>query len=149
MKSERFLALLAIVPALSSAGCAPYASVSSVRPRSHSVATLAPVERRISTALDQQRREPLEAVGAFLAAAQTAQEQLARDPANTGARCLQLRRRACHRHNSARGDSTRDAAARRVPFDTRSPASGLEAAKADALTETAWASSRCVCGSVE
>lgn len=86
MKPERFLAVFAIAAALNCAGCAPYASVSSVRPRYHSVGALASVEGRLSTALGQQRREPLAAIGEFLAAAQTAQEQLARDPANIAAR---------------------------------------------------------------
>ena len=90
MKPRRFLAALALAAALGVAGCAPYASVSSVRPSFHpagsTVGTLAPVERRISTALRQQKREPIEAIGGFLAAAQSAQQQLARDPANIAAR---------------------------------------------------------------
>lgn len=36
--------------------------------------------------MHQQKREPLKAIGEFLSAAQTGQEQLARDPANTAAR---------------------------------------------------------------
>ena len=64
--------------------------MSSVRPSYHPASStfgaLAPAERRISTALRQQKREPLEAIGGFLAAAQSAQQQLARDPANIAAR---------------------------------------------------------------
>ena len=90
MNPRRFRAALALAAALGVAGCAPYASVSSVRPSFHpagsTVGTLAPVERRISTALRQQKREPIEAIGGFLAAAQSAQQQLARDPANIAAR---------------------------------------------------------------
>jgi pimeloyl-ACP methyl ester carboxylesterase len=64
--------------------------VSSVRPSFHpansKVGALAPVERRISTALRQQKREPIEAIGGFLAAAQRAQQQLVRNPADIAAR---------------------------------------------------------------
>jgi len=60
--------------------------VSSVKPGFHPAGALAPVEHRISTALRQQKREPLEAIGDFLTAAQSAQHQLARDPANVAAR---------------------------------------------------------------
>ena len=88
-KPRHFLAVLALAAALGSAGCAPYASVSSVRPGYHpassTVGTLAAVERH-RTALRQQKREPIEAIGGFLAAAQSAQQQLARDPANIAAR---------------------------------------------------------------
>ena len=44
------------------------------------------MERRISTALRQQKREPIEAIGGFLVAAQSAQQQLACDPADIAAR---------------------------------------------------------------
>ena len=64
----------------------PYASVSSIRPSYHPAGTLASVEPRINAALDQQRRKPLEVIGGFLAAAQNAQQQLARNPANDAAR---------------------------------------------------------------
>jgi pimeloyl-ACP methyl ester carboxylesterase len=64
--------------------------VSSVRPSFHpagsTVGTLASIERRISTALRQQKREPLVAIGGFLAAAQSAQRQLVRNPADIAAR---------------------------------------------------------------
>ena len=90
MNLRRFRAALVLAAALGVAGCAPYASVSSVRPGFHPAASkagaLAPVERRISTALRQQKREPLVALGEFLAAAKSAQQQLARDPANVAAR---------------------------------------------------------------
>lgn len=90
MNSRRFCAALVLAAALGVAGCAPYASVSSVRPGFHpagsKVGALAPVERRISTALRQQKREPLEAIGGFLAVAQSAQQQLVRNPADSAAR---------------------------------------------------------------
>ncbi len=90
MNPLRFRAALVLLAALGFAGCAPYASVSSVRPSFHpagsTVRTLAPVERRISTALRQQKREPLVAIGGFLAAAQSAQQQLLRNPADVAAR---------------------------------------------------------------
>jgi pimeloyl-ACP methyl ester carboxylesterase len=90
MNPRRFGAALVLAAALGVAGCAPYASVSSVRPGFHPAGSkagaLALVERRISTALRQQKRAPLEAIGGFLAAAQSAQQQLARDPANIAVR---------------------------------------------------------------
>lgn len=88
MKPRRFL--LVFAAALAFAGCAPYASVSSVKPGFHpvgsTVGALAPVERHIGTALRQQKREPLEAIGGFLAAAQSAQEHLVRNPTDSVAR---------------------------------------------------------------
>jgi hypothetical protein len=61
-----------------------------VRPGFHpagsKVGALAPVERRISTALRQQKRAPFEAIGGFLSAAQCAQQQLVRNPADIAAR---------------------------------------------------------------
>jgi len=90
MNPRRFRAALVLLAALGVAGCAPYASVSSVSPSFHpagsTVGTLAPVERRISTALRQQKRGPLVAIGGFLAAAQGAQQQLVRNPADIAAR---------------------------------------------------------------
>jgi pimeloyl-ACP methyl ester carboxylesterase len=90
VKPQRFVAVLALAAALGLGGCAPYASVSSVRPAYHPasspVATLAPLEGRISLALRKQKREPLDAIGGFLDVAQTAQQQLARYPANIAAR---------------------------------------------------------------
>ncbi len=90
MNPRRFLAALVLAAALGVAGCAPYASVSSVRPGFHPVRStagaLALVERRISTALGQQKREPLMALGEFLAAAKSAQQELVRDPGNFAAR---------------------------------------------------------------
>jgi pimeloyl-ACP methyl ester carboxylesterase len=86
MNPRRFIAILAIAAALGDAGCAPYASVSEVRPGFRPSGALAPVERRISTALRQEKREPLEAIGELLAAAHIAQQQLARDRANNVAR---------------------------------------------------------------
>ncbi len=90
MNLHRFRAALVLSAIVAVVGCAPYASVSSVRSRFHSsgstVGALAPIERRISTALRQQEHEPREALGGFLAAAQSAQQQLVRNPADIAAR---------------------------------------------------------------
>ena len=90
MIPRRFHAALVLSAVLGVAGCAPYASVSSVRPGFHpsgsTAGALAPIERRISTALRRQKREPLEVIGGFLTAALSAQEQLDRNPADTAAR---------------------------------------------------------------
>jgi pimeloyl-ACP methyl ester carboxylesterase len=90
MKRRRTFAALALSVAIGFAGCAPYARVSNVRPTyrpgGSTVGTLAPVEQQITAAIRLQKREPAEAVGTFLAAAQAAQQQLARDPANLAAR---------------------------------------------------------------
>jgi pimeloyl-ACP methyl ester carboxylesterase len=50
------------------------------------VGALSPVERRISTSLRQQKRAPFEAIDGFLSAAQWAQQQLVRNPADIAAR---------------------------------------------------------------
>jgi pimeloyl-ACP methyl ester carboxylesterase len=90
VKPKPFFLFLVFAAALCVTGCAPYASVSSVRPSFHpsssKVGTLAPVERRISTALRQQKRQPLDALGGFLAAAQSAQQRLVRNPADIATR---------------------------------------------------------------
>jgi pimeloyl-ACP methyl ester carboxylesterase len=86
VKTKCFLALAAIAATLGTAGCAPYATVAVISPRYHPAGTLASVERRISTAVSLQRREPLEAISEFLSAAQAAQQELGRDPANIAAR---------------------------------------------------------------
>ena len=82
-------AVPALVAALVLAGCAPYASVSSVRPQFHPAGstTGAPAaELETIKALRKVKREPLVALGEFLAAAKSTQQQLARDPANLAAR---------------------------------------------------------------
>jgi pimeloyl-ACP methyl ester carboxylesterase len=88
-KLRHTYAVLALASALVLASCAPYASVSSVSPRfrpaASTSATLA-AEQAIIKALRQEQREPLVALGEFLAAAKDAQQQLARDPADMAAR---------------------------------------------------------------
>ena len=81
-------ALLAFVAVLVLAGCAPYASVSSVHPRFRPAATTVAsvADQEIVKALREEKREPLVALGGFLAAAKNAQHQLARDPLNVAAR---------------------------------------------------------------
>lgn len=72
------------------AGCAQYATVKEVRPRFQpvrsTVAAIASVEQGITNALRQEKRKPLKAMGELLTAAQTASQQLARDPDDTVAR---------------------------------------------------------------
>ena len=71
-------------------GCAQYASVSEHRPVFRPVravgAALSSAEQRIAAALKKERREPMVALGEFLAAAQAAEEQLVRDPGDAAAR---------------------------------------------------------------
>jgi pimeloyl-ACP methyl ester carboxylesterase len=89
MKRQRAYAGLALATALALAGCAPYASVSTVRPQfrpASSTIALASAEQEIKNALQRQERDPLVALADFLAAAKSAQEQLARDRADTAAR---------------------------------------------------------------
>lgn len=87
MNPRRFFLILAA--ALGVVGCSPYANVSSVRPgfqpTGSKTGVLAPVEGHIQTALRKQKREPLEAIGGFLAAAEGAQQELIRNPADTTA----------------------------------------------------------------
>jgi pimeloyl-ACP methyl ester carboxylesterase len=79
--------MLALAAALVLAGCAPYASVSSVRPQFRPAgSTVGAAELEIIKALRQKKREPLVALGEFLAIAKSAQQQLAREPANVAAR---------------------------------------------------------------
>jgi pimeloyl-ACP methyl ester carboxylesterase len=65
-------------------GCAQYATVSETKPRFRisraTVGTLAPVEQSIARAQKIERREPLAALGKYLSVADTAAQQLARDP---------------------------------------------------------------------
>ena len=57
-----------------------------LRPTGSTEEALAPIERQIRTALRQQKHEPLQAMGGFLAAAQSAQQQIARNPVSIAAR---------------------------------------------------------------
>ncbi len=81
---------LALAATLSLAGCAQYATVSQKKPQFRpvraAVGALVSTERRIVNALRQENREPLVAMGEYLAAAEAAMQQLARDPADINAR---------------------------------------------------------------
>ena len=88
-KGRRLWVVLALAAVLVVTGCAPYARVSSVQPQfrvSGSALGAFALSEQINDALRQEKREPLEAIGGFLAAAQTAEQQIARDPANIAAR---------------------------------------------------------------
>jgi pimeloyl-ACP methyl ester carboxylesterase len=71
-------------------GCAQYATVGKKRPEFRpvrsAVGALVGAEARIADALRKERRDPLDALGEFLAAAETASAQLARNPGDTAAR---------------------------------------------------------------
>lgn len=88
MKFNRSCALLSLALALS--GCSQYATVSQIRPKfrpvSTTVGTLISVEQSIVKALQQEKREPLVALGEFLSAAQVSHAQLMRNPGDTAAR---------------------------------------------------------------
>ena len=81
---------LALAATLSLAGCAQYATVSQKKPQFRpvraTVGALVSAERRIVNALRQENREPLVAMGEYLAAAEAAMQQLARNPADIAAR---------------------------------------------------------------
>lgn len=90
MKARHILtAALALAAALSWS-CAPYARVTPIKPVFHSTGSssvqMARSERGIETALRWEKREPIRAIGGFLAAARDAQQVLARDPADIAAR---------------------------------------------------------------
>jgi pimeloyl-ACP methyl ester carboxylesterase len=80
----------ALGAALTLASCAQYASVSEKKPQFRPVraagGTLVSTERRIVNALRQENREPLVAMGEYLAAAEAAMRQLASDPTDINAR---------------------------------------------------------------
>ena len=81
---------LCLATALTFAGCAQYASVSEKRPQFRPVratgGALVSVERRIVNALREEKREPLVAMGELLGAAETAAQQLVRNPSDVAAR---------------------------------------------------------------
>lgn len=83
--------ILILAAALTLGGCAaPYATISEKRPQFRpvraTVGALGSVNRRIVDALRREEREPLAAMGELLAAAETAAQQLARNPADAAAR---------------------------------------------------------------
>lgn len=90
MKTRSAGTILAIAMALTFAGCAQYASVSQVRPQFRplrtTVGALVSVQQDLDSARRREKREPLVALGEYLAAAEIAQRQLVRNPADTAAR---------------------------------------------------------------
>jgi len=88
MKPRLSVSLVAVSIAL--AGCAQYASVSERRPQFHPVRSVASalvsVERGIVAGLQKERREPLVALGDYLAAAEAAGRELVRNPGDTATR---------------------------------------------------------------
>jgi len=87
MKSRLFLISTA---ALSFAGCAKYASVSERRPQFQplrsTAGALVSVQKGFAAAVLRERREPLPALGAYLAAAAAAERHLVLNPGDTEAR---------------------------------------------------------------
>ena len=81
---------LTALAAVALAGCSQYAEVSQRRPQFQplrtTVGALVTVEQGIAQALKRERSEPLVAIGEFLTAAQTASQQLARNPNDKVAR---------------------------------------------------------------
>jgi pimeloyl-ACP methyl ester carboxylesterase len=76
--------------ALAFAGCAQYATVSETRPQFRpirsAIGSMAAIEQGIASAMKQDQRAPLAAIGELLHAAQTALQELARNPNDTAAR---------------------------------------------------------------
>src|SRR6476659_1527954 len=89
MRAIKALPALTLAAALALAGCAQFATVSETKPQFHPVGAatggLATVEQEIAKALPQQKREPLAAMGEYLAAAKAAEQQLVRNPGDTAA----------------------------------------------------------------
>ena len=81
---------LALAAAITLAGCAQYAEVAEKRPRFMpnpvGLGVLQGAEKAITNALRRDRREPLVALGEYLTAAETAAQQLRRNPGDTSAR---------------------------------------------------------------
>jgi pimeloyl-ACP methyl ester carboxylesterase len=82
--------LIAVAAALGLASCAQYATVSETKPQFRSVrsvgSALVSVEQGIVSALRQEKRKPLAALGELLTAVESASQQLARNPTDTAAR---------------------------------------------------------------
>ena len=88
--SMRHRHLIPILALALMTGCAQYATVSETKPRFRpiraTVGALASVERSIAGALKSERRNPMAALGGYLAAADTASQQLVKDPKDATAR---------------------------------------------------------------
>lgn len=86
----RTVSIAALAAAITLAGCAQYATVSQkspqFRPVSATVGALVSVEQGITSALRQEKHDPLVAMGELLTAAEVAAKQLARNPSDTAAR---------------------------------------------------------------
>jgi pimeloyl-ACP methyl ester carboxylesterase len=71
-------------------GCAQYATVSETKPRFRpirsTVAPLSSIQQKIVDGLKHERRDPMAALGGYLAAADAAAQHLAKDPTDTAAR---------------------------------------------------------------
>jgi pimeloyl-ACP methyl ester carboxylesterase len=67
-------------------GCAQYATVSETKPRFRPASTANPTEQKIAAAFRLERRDPLAALGSYIAAADAAAHQFAKDPHDTLAR---------------------------------------------------------------
>jgi pimeloyl-ACP methyl ester carboxylesterase len=84
------LPILSLAAAVAFAGCAQYATIAEKRPPFRpvraTVGALVSVERRIVEAMQQEKRAPLAAMGELLTAAETAAQELARNPKDTVAR---------------------------------------------------------------
>jgi len=80
--------VIALLLAILMTGCARIASVSERRPRLFPVAEEGgePAVRRMQTAMRTEKRQPLAALGEFLAVARAASAQLVKDPRNATAR---------------------------------------------------------------
>ena len=90
MYTMKTIPAFALCATLTLAGCAQYATVSQKKPQFRpvraAVGALVSTEQRIVNALRQENREPLVAIGEYLAAAESAMQQLARDSADINAR---------------------------------------------------------------
>ena len=84
------LTIATLVVSILFTGCAQYATVSERKPQFRPVtATLgaaAVIPQGIADALRQEKRAPLNAIGEYLAVAETAAQELARNPGDTAAR---------------------------------------------------------------
>jgi pimeloyl-ACP methyl ester carboxylesterase len=90
MKIQPALSLKAAFAAVVLSGCARDATVATIRPRLHplrtTAAALISVQQDIVRALREEKGSPSAAIGGYLNAAQTAAQQLQRDPKDTEAR---------------------------------------------------------------
>ena len=109
---------VAVFTACALAGCSTYSKVSEKRPRYQplgvATGTVTKAEAEIVEALRRERRDPLAALGGYLAAAETAAQQLQRNPNDSAHARLQLCRRPHLRHHPRGEARSVDAAAARA-----------------------------------